>query len=91
MHQLQDAAEAEPEEERACDRQQRRAQLVRPPFAEHAVDQSPGLCVQPEVMHEAVRQRVGMRVQILLHHEQRRQNRNQDVQREQSGLERPLD
>jgi hypothetical protein len=82
VHELQDAAEAEPEEQRAGDREQRRAQLVRLSFVEHAVDQSRRRRVEVEVMHEAVRQRIGVGVQVLLHHEHRRQHRNKHVQRE---------
>ena len=91
VHELQDAAEAEAEEQCTGDRQQRRAQLVRLPFVEHAVDQARGRRVEVVVMNEAVGQRIGPWVQVLLHHEERRQNRHQDVQRQKRRLQRRVD
>jgi hypothetical protein len=64
---------------------------VRAAFAEHVVDQLRGRRVEPVVVDERVRERVRMRVEVLLHHEQRRQDGHEDVEGEQSRLQRAVD
>jgi hypothetical protein len=80
---LKDATEAEPEEERAEDREQCRPELVRPALDEHAAERHGCRKREVEVTHEIIRECGGVRLEILLHHEDRGENRNQGVEREE--------
>ena len=52
VHELEHSAEGDPEEERPCDGEDSRAELVRPLLDEHAPDQLGRLGVQPIMVHE---------------------------------------
>ena len=90
MHELEHAAEAEPEEQRAGDGEQGRSELVRPVVDEDTADERRGGSGETVVARHVVGERGGVAVQVLRHHEQRGDDRDQDVQREKRRLERPV-
>jgi len=68
MDELEHTAETEPEEQRARDRQQRRAQFVRMPLDEHGLEQLARGGIESEVVSKVVCQRIRVRVEVLLHY-----------------------
>src|SRR6478609_3533205 len=91
VDELEDAAEADPEDQRARDRKQGRSELVRASLAQHVVEQLRCGGIEPVVVHKLARKRVRMRVEVLLHHEQRREDGDEDVDGEEGRLQRSFD